>query len=232
VLLSEYHFDIVVITESWCNAGVSDANISGGTSYSVVRCDREGREGGGVLLLIKNKFSYSLLSSSNDVVDNIWVDIRINCDIPKIRFAVFHRPPIQDPTRNLYSFSRVITSVNTFSICSHPTIVLGDFNLPNIDWINSSCSSPNEENIINCFANNGLIQLVTEPTLGANILDLVFCSNTSLLNGISIEEPFSGADHSSLSCTINVSQPNYNNISSKKNFRAADYASISVLLDI
>ena len=71
-----------------------------------------------------------------------------------------------------------------------PTIVLGgDFNLPTISWddglgkVNPNPAYGLEVNylLIDILNDNHLEQLVTQPTRGNNILDLLFCTFPALI---------------------------------------------------
>src|SRR5437867_1628426 len=48
---------------------------------------------------------------------------------------------------------------------------------------------------IECMSNNFLTQAVDEPTRLKNYLDLVLCSDPSLIDNVSVEEPFETSDH-------------------------------------
>ena len=81
------------------------------------------------------------------------------------------------------------------------TVIVGDFNLPKIDWANNSAVNDNvHDQLFNLFSNLGFYQFVSEPTrLNAsgsdNILDLILCNNQLSVCGVSIKEPFSTSDH-------------------------------------
>ena len=81
-------------------------------------------------------------------------------------------------------------------------LILGDFNFPDISWsdstgtVNSSLAYGYEVNqmFLDIIHDHGLGQLVTEATLGNNILDLILCSHpyiisdTNIIPGISDRE--------------------------------------------
>lgn len=49
------------------------------------------------------------------------------------------------------------------------------------------------------------VQLISEPTRGDNILDLVFSNHRSLISDISVQSPLGNSDHASISFDINAS---------------------------
>ena len=90
-----------------------------------------------------------------------------------------------------------------------PNIILsGDFNLPSIDWeTNTVRDNPQYGQAINSKLveianNNDLIQMVTEPTRGNNILDLLFTTNPALVEHIEIHPGMS--DHNIVITDVNL----------------------------
>ena len=66
-------------------------------------------------------------------------------------------------------------------------VVMGDFNLPDINWVSQSAPVTNcQDKFLDCFNSNGLTQYVLEPTRGNNILDLVFSNEPNLIQNIHI----------------------------------------------
>ncbi|XP_065678451.1 uncharacterized protein LOC136093392 [Hydra vulgaris] len=84
-------------------------------------------------------------------------------------------------------------------------IIMGDFNLPKIDWLNYI--SPNEKchSLFLTLVNSlGMHQFVHKPTRKSNILDLVFSNNNTFLSKISFKCPFSTSDHNSVHFSLNI----------------------------
>jgi len=86
-------------------------------------------------------------------------------------------------------------------------VLAGDFNLPDISWddceINSSPSYGLEINqFLDSINNNGLEQLVLEPTQGKNVLDLIFCSRPHIISNINIVPGMS--DHEAIVFNLNA----------------------------
>lgn len=81
-----------------------------------------------------------------------------------------------------------------------PNIILsGDFNLSSIDWETNQAINSKSVEIAN---NNALIQMVTEPTRGNNILDLLFTTNPALVEYIEIHPGMS--DHNTVITDVNL----------------------------
>ena len=112
-------------------------------------------------------------------------------------------------------------------------IIVGDFNLPKMDW--PSYVSPNEKChsiFLNLVNELGLHQFVKEPTRNMNLLDLVFSNNSSLISDISVECPFSTSDHNTVQFSINTNKFNQceNKPESFYDFSNADFKSLELYL--
>ena len=71
-----------------------------------------------------------------------------------------------------------------------PTIImLGDFNLPDINWSSLNPRCPTAGSLFNLTNLTFLTQQVTEPTRNSNILDLIFCPD-NIINSITVSDTF------------------------------------------
>ncbi|KAH0816060.1 hypothetical protein GEV33_006731 [Tenebrio molitor] len=128
------NYDVLAITETWLSSDVYNNEILD-ARYSIYRNDRnalnsiKGR-GGGVMLAVSSKYESLQLTNVNKEVEEIWVKI-ITGKRDLILCCVYLLPK-----SDLSKFSSHIVSLQ--NICNnHPDsdiIVLGDFNLPNIEW--------------------------------------------------------------------------------------------------
>ena len=70
----------IALTETWLSADVSDAeiNIAG---YTVLRCDRKGRIGGGTILYVREDISANVIHTSADPAgeyDGLWCKVKFS----------------------------------------------------------------------------------------------------------------------------------------------------------
>jgi len=78
--------------------------------------------------------------------------------------------------------------------------MVGDFNLPLIDWSNKTAPTDDIYSLFLQFCNNfGLTQFVDAPTRDDNGLDLVLSNDPYIISSVDIAEPFSNSDH----CVVN-----------------------------
>ena len=79
-----------------------------------------------------------------------------------------------------------------------PYILLGDFNLPDIDWSIPACTSNRgkQDQFLAFFTSHSLTQKVLTPTRNQNTLDLVFESEPGLILDVETDAPLSATcDH-------------------------------------
>jgi hypothetical protein len=127
--------------------------------------------------------------------------IRVTVNKTPIVLAVVYRPPVYVPieSRELEEFTSVLTSIAS----THPNCyIIGDFNLPGIDWNTCVGNTPVEKRLADWYKFSSLYQIVCSPTRGSKLLDVVFCSSKSSVSQISVHEPFGDdsiqSDHSSI----------------------------------
>ena len=81
-------------------------------------------------------------------------------------------------------------------------IVLGDFNLPDVNWFSYTGTSPVSTSLCNCITTLNFIQFVTEPThKQGNILDLILSNSPMCISGITTDKS-DWSDHFLVLCEI------------------------------
>ena len=196
-LIESFKLDIIIATETWFSSKIYDAEYFNAAHYTVHRRDR-GREtpGGGVLVAVNNDF----LSTREETLESetseiIWLKIAMK-GYKNLYIGCCYRPKIDDTTflDNLSSSLQQITSKDSSS-----ALIGGDFNLPGWDWPTNSLKSktpyPSIHNKFGDIINdNGLTQIVNEPTRLGNILDLIITNRPNQVNRTQILPSIS--DHS------------------------------------
>ena len=211
-LTSNDDIDLFFVTESWLNDKISDAMLCP-KKYSLLRSDRVSSKGGGVFLMYKSFLqivnielpkSFTVLTPLN--FEFVCVDLFLQNF--KYRFCCFYIPPAS--SCRLESIKIICKLVTLFSSISYPFFLLGDFNLPYIDWNVSACSSSSnspDAYFLKFCLKNCLYQHVREPThIKGKILDLFLCNLEARnhLSSINICPPLSTSDHFIVSCKIDV----------------------------
>ena len=186
--------DIIALCETKLNPTILDSEIL--TGYTIYRRDRTTGLGGGVLLAISDLTNIKETNIYSDPVNEI---ISLDLDYHGYTFVFacyYRRPSIKNVSDILDWYERQI----------NPNIlIVGDFNLPEIDWATKSLKSNRDHTMHETFLDfvdvNNLSQPITFPThkLG-NTLDLIVTNMD--IDGPDIDP--SPSDHFIISATIPV----------------------------
>jgi hypothetical protein len=184
------NIDVIGITETWLTADIQDSEMSI-EGYTLLRKDRNDdrkKKGGGVAFYIKNELNLACCDDIFEIDFPESLFCNIICEKDKTLVGVCYRPPSSKDAndRALYS---LLSKVSKDRL-----IVMGDFNFPELKW--SQPESLSDSHLfLKCLNDNFLEQLVDEPTRGNNILDLVITSDISIINSVTVGEPFETSDH-------------------------------------
>lgn len=172
-----YSPDILCITETKIDSSFDDNELLG-PDFTVARNDRT-QGGGGVLIAFRNNSSLQILKTEKGPGESIVLTLKANYHFT-LNLITFYRPPSE------YSLENMTNILNDYCT-SFPAIVVGDFNLPDINWCVSSgkglvkiCSKRKSihQAAIETFRSVDLFQLIHEPTHAkGNTLDLVFINS-------------------------------------------------------
>lgn len=178
--------DIIVLSETWLRDEVNDCELGLLPKYSVFRCDRcsvinNDIRGGGVLIAIKNHFNCSQIIIHNNNIEQIFIKLTIGSTTLLIG-AVYIPPHFGVNVYNSHT-----DTVNSL-LCQYTTsniILLGDYNLPAIQW--SLHSEPTislygkiESEALSNFSFLNLKQFNYIKNRNNSILDLIL-SNSSYI---------------------------------------------------
>ena len=145
--------------------------------------------------MISKKFrSFQIITSLKITgVELVCVDIVNKYD--NIRVIVLYRSTLLK-NKSLDVNNELICAINELSANNRSIILMGDFNLPNFDWISPS---PNYASFafafLECFSKNGLTQVVNSSTRNMATLDLVFTNVPNLISCPIILPPLGASDH-------------------------------------
>ena len=158
------------LCETFLHEGILDSEIKI-CGFSIIRCDRMSRDGGGVCVYVPHSTTYDIcLTYSNSVCELLIVRIQ---NPSLIIILMYHTPSC--PAE---AFNDIISKSQAL-ILSMPSplpiiIMLGGFNFPDIDWTNPYLSCTYAIPLISLSDCLFLNQQVLEPTHKSNILYLIF----------------------------------------------------------
>jgi len=171
-------------------------------SYVIYRKDRKYKRAGGVIGLVSDKFSSHAIPipAKYDLLE--LVAFCVVTPLGSFRFITVYRPPEFNQAGREYM--AMLSECLEFLCDTKDTVILvGDFNLPNINW--AEFDSPNDNihsSFLNCCVHHGLTQFVNEPTRDGNCLDLVLSNDQLIVSDLYVSDPFSTSDHSSITFSL------------------------------
>ena len=152
-------------------------SISG---YTIYRGDRDKRIQGGTAIYVRE----DIVVSDHRAFSNSWCELTM-IHILSLNLAVIavYRPP----ECNEEKFKEALLMIQSFldSLEEPDTIIMGDFNMPSINWatdeIKAAGRSSDEINsakhLLTFMEEHFLQQYVDKPTRNDNILDLILTNN-------------------------------------------------------
>ena len=181
------HLDLIAVTETWFTSNISDGEILS-NGYQIFRNDRRDRKGGGTLLAINNSLSATCIDTVGpiSILDYVAAQLCLK-NGRKLIVIVIYRPP-DSPADWINSFQDLMDSFGNDS----NVLILGDFNMPNINWIKGSAFSNALDLADFCdfLGDKNLFQLVTEPSRAHNILDLVITNMEDSISSLEVSKDF------------------------------------------
>ena len=208
-LIYDHDPDIIAITETFLDNTIPDTEFTP-SGYKCFRKDRNlawYREGtyinenrGGVLLLIKEELNPVIHVASDVKAEILWITTSIDPKNDWI-FGVCYRPEVDED----FILPKITESIN--AIDHQNVMLLGDFNFRCIDWESGQCSRPLEQLFIDTINDNLLEQIIDIPTRGANILDLAFVGDPSVVQSYDTLPPFGTSDHKVVTIDIRCMIP-------------------------
>jgi ribonucleases P/MRP protein subunit RPP40 len=191
--------DIIGITETWCNDNISDAELAI-SGYDMFRRDRIGTtRGGGVLLYVRsslNATAVALKAEGEQVCCSI-----LNEKRDELVICVCYR----SSNRLLFNNNSKTVREAIIELQNKNLLLVGDFNYPDINWMDGTCHNTDSEQFITCLEDCFLTQHVMAPTRGENCLDLVITRDPDIVNQIDVVDTFCNSDHNIITFNVKFS---------------------------
>ena len=130
------------------------------------------------------------------------VTVCIGPDNSRSLIFTVYRPP----NTSILKTRKLINYLQNLSRKADSFILVRDFNLPNINWLNPSMTTLDGFNNIfqACTDEMGLYQCVEQPTYGENILDLAFENHLANVITCNVLPPIATSYHSEVSLLVNA----------------------------
>ena len=220
---------IVAITETWLNNSHCNALFMCKNSHNIFRADRSDGEHGGVALLLDKKYKSS--ECKFEKVKNLeYVCARIVTAAQILYICVLYKPSCDN-------HAHLITDIDLLLQClentRQPYLLLGDFNLPDIDWSVPAClkNRGKQNEFLALFSSFGISQTVLKPTRNERTLDLIFESREGLIIDVETAPGLThGCDHDIVHFKADISGV-INEEEMFFNWNNADYCGLKAILD-
>lgn len=183
------NFEIYAFTETALNESIKSSEIFP-QQFSVYRCDRSSKTSdkqckGGTLIAVTNKFTSELISTGeNEGCEHLWV--KISSEKRNLIIGCVYIPPNSNSTKYIMNMNYAKESIIKTNSDS-TVILLGDFNLPNLNWertdefsntyIPMNTSSEAEEITIDSCHEMGLNQINYHRNDNGRLLDLLWTND-------------------------------------------------------
>ena len=112
-------------------------------------------------------------------------------------FAVYRRPTF-DSVAVSY-MTDLLDCLSVYGSVNRTVVIVGDFNLPKIDW--DSYTGPSDtihQMFVSFVVHSGLTQLINFKTHETNILDLLICNDVNYISRLQSDVPFGTSDHATI----------------------------------
>lgn len=177
VMVEHENCDVVAIMETWWDDLRDWSAAMDG--YKLFRRDGRGRRGGGVALYIREALGAMELEINDDKVECLCVRIRGRPTRLTSRGGVCYRPPNQDQEVDVLFYKQLK------DVSRSPALVLvGDFNLTDMYWELNTEEKRQSRRFLEYMEESFLSQLVSDPTRGGALLDLLFINKKGLVGDV------------------------------------------------
>ena len=162
--------------------------------------------GRGSLLYVKKNLNYkqvTITANGNEFQEGLYAEIKLNTNETILCACMYRRGESDDENNEL-----LFQTLKDISNMGHNHIlIMGDFNMKGIDWINWTSPGQNicdlNHRFIECIRDCYFFQHVTEPkrqrgTDTPSTLDLIFTNEEHMIDDVCIEAPLGNSDHAIL----------------------------------
>ena len=194
---------IVGITETWLTKTTDALTFTGYKRVS--RLDRRvgcaGR--GGIALFVRDDYCDNVMHIGDSPVDERSWHI-VHCDCGPVLLCLWYRRPCPNEIASIQRFDEELCRYSRDTV---GTIIMGDMNVHNIEWLKYSNGNTVEgRELETVCCTHGLTQHVKEPTRGLHLLDLVM-SNFSSGIRCKVVPGVRDDDHDGVLTTVNIAIP-------------------------
>jgi hypothetical protein len=221
--------DIILINETWCNSENTDAELAVDGYYLDTDLRRDRTDtinglGGGLIIYTKTGLATRKLELLTGKNFNQFSAFTVLAKNP-LHLILIYRPP-NSGRENIEQLCQIMESAPENSI------LIGDFNLPEIDWTNKTAGRRGRP-ILDAAINNNYEQMVSFPTHSrGNILDLVLTNCPARINLLEEAGKLGNSDHVAIEMLVDASVEKVKTTKTCKQWKRANYQSMRSEMDV
>eukprot|EP00794_Sanderia_malayensis_P001260 gene1260-1389_t len=179
--------DVVLITESWTNENINNAELSL-EGYSLEWNDRKNQRGGCMIYLKEGVTGLNEKLTFTESTETVW------CNLIASHTEIIIGVCYQKPSANAEEEEALHNLIKQACENNTEVLICGDFNHRTINWDLLQAQAEGRK-LLDLTQDCFLTQHVKEPTRGENILDLVLSNKEEMVENVVVREPFSTSDH-------------------------------------
>ena len=212
--------DIILLTETWCNASTSNATLAIPgyqleTELRTDRIDTANGIGGGLLVYIKLGLRILPCDKFRTNEFNQFCCFKLQTRGEPLTIVLVYRPP-KAGYKNTENLCNILKNLEKH------TIIVGDFNLPDINWIEMT-SATRGRPIMEVANEENLEQMVYFPThTKGNTLDLILTNCPEKIISVQDGGRIGKSDHHVLNIEVEVKMSKKDVKISRTNWTKAD----------
>ena len=199
----DHSYDVILLSETHLDKTIDDSEIDI-HGYILFRKDRN-RHGGGVLIYAKEYLLPVLFADvDNANVESIFIKI-LGLKQP-IFFGCYYRSPGQLKA-DREAFLESMRCQMDFLATNHGVrfYLFGDFNDRCVDWGDEHSTSELGRSLVDIANNYNVSQMITTPTRGRHILDLLLTNRPQDICFLKTEESIDNLDHETITGKLKTS---------------------------
>ena len=229
ILATEHRPAIIGLCECYTNDNISDAFLNVENYNLICRRDGKGTTNGkcrGLLVYVREDISASEFSSPDmeKFEECCGVEIDFGKTTGKIKIILCYRPPaalFTNDNGNGDNFTKMLDNLDK------NVIIVGDFNMPGIEWDLLYSSSKGERTFIELFQKKFWTQHVNFQTHNkGNLLDVCLTDRNDLIGKVEDIGPIGKSDHTLIKVELNVANTSNKSKELRPQFHRADFDKI------
>ena len=210
-------YDVICVTETMLNDEILNAEISI-ANFNIFRSDRLRGHGGGSCIYVRNTFSAEYV---HDFIANDCMSIKLTLNSVDIVLICIYRSPSLSHENNICLINSIDQYISSIPV-NQNIIMVGDFNLPNVDWDNGIVICPTNTSNKSYLVQQAYLDLfrlhnltwsldnsmisrcrLVNNNLQMSNLDQILFSDSSMFKNIILKSPLCKSDHLSVLCVLN-----------------------------